>query len=53
MSHKKENLLMQVAALAKLYGLEARACGRAGQTFFRTAETRPLDADGQAQACLP
>ena len=41
---------MQVAALAGVYGLEARACGRAGQTFFRTPDTKALDAEGEAQA---
>ena len=30
--------LLQVRALACLYGLEARACGRAGQTLFRTGK---------------
>ncbi|KAK9864499.1 hypothetical protein WJX84_001425 [Apatococcus fuscideae] len=40
----------QVAALASIYNLEARACGRAGQTFFRTPETQPLDAEGDVQA---
>ncbi|KAK9840070.1 hypothetical protein WJX74_002903 [Apatococcus lobatus] len=40
----------QVAALANLYALEARACGRAGQTFFKTLNTKPLSSEDQIQA---
>ena len=40
---------MQVASLASLYSLEARACGRAGQTFFRTKDTKPLSSEGRKQ----
>ena len=39
--------------MAALYGLEARACGRAGQTLFRTGRSGPLTPEGQAQARGP
>ena len=35
--------------MAGVYGLEARACGRTGQTFFRTDSTKPLDDAGHAK----
>jgi hypothetical protein len=41
---------LQVRALAALFGLEPRACGRAGQSLFRTPRCGPLAPDGQAQA---
>ena len=39
----------QVRALAAVYGLEPRACGRRGQTLFRTSNAGLPTADGQAQ----
>lgn len=44
---------LQVRAMAALYGLEPRACGRAGQSLFRTQRSGPLTPDGQAQASGP
>ena len=41
--------LLQVRALACLYGLEARACGRAGQTLFKTDKSGPLTDERAAQ----
>ena len=43
--------LLQVRALACLYGLEARACGRAGQTLFRTGKCGPLNDERATQVC--
>ena len=42
-------VLLQVRALAAVYGLEPRACGRRGQTLFRTDNAGLPSADGQAQ----
>ena len=39
----------QVRALAAVYGLEARACGRVGQTLFRSSHAGLPSADGRAQ----
>ena len=39
----------QVRALAAVYGLEARACGRLGQTLFRSSHAGLPSAEGQAQ----
>lgn len=41
--------LTQVRALAAVYGLEARACGRVGQTLFRSSHAGLPSADGRAQ----
>ncbi|CAL8462445.1 g1978 [Coccomyxa elongata] len=40
---------LQVRALAAIYGLEARACGRTGQTLFKTDRAGPLTTEGCAQ----
>ncbi|KAK9906899.1 hypothetical protein WJX75_009914 [Coccomyxa subellipsoidea] len=40
---------LQVRALAAVYGLEPRACGRTGQTLFRTERTGALTNEGLAQ----
>ncbi|KAK9819750.1 hypothetical protein WJX72_001885 [[Myrmecia] bisecta] len=40
----------QVRALAAVFGLEPRACGRVGQTLFKTKRAGPLTAAGEAQA---
>ena len=40
---------MQVRAVAALYGVEARACGRKGLTLFKTSKSAPLTTDGAAQ----
>lgn len=42
-------LHVQVRALAAVYGLEPRACGRTGQTLFRTERTGALTNKGLAQ----
>ena len=41
----------QVRALVAVYGLEARACGRTGQTLFKTERTGPLTRESCAQVC--
>ena len=43
------SMIFQAAAVAALFGLEARSCGRIGQTFFRTASTAPLGLQGKEQ----
>ena len=42
----------QVKKLAELYGLEARNCGRQGQTFFLTGRTAPLSEEAEAQVII-
>ena len=39
----------QVRALAAVYGLEARACGRTGQTLFQSSHAGLPSAEGRAQ----
>lgn len=39
-------------ALAALYGLEPRSCGRVGQTLFKTPASTPLIAEAQLKVRL-
>ncbi len=45
----QSHLCLQVRALAAVYGVEPRACGRTGQTLFKTPRISPLTSEGQAQ----
>ena len=39
-------------AVAAVFLLEARSCGRTGQTFFVGAKTRPATVEGKQQVML-
>ena len=41
--------IMQVNALAAVYGFESRSCGRKGKTLFKKLDAGPLTQQGQKQ----
>ncbi len=47
-----QSCMLQVNALAAVYGFESRSCGRKGKTLFKTSDAAPLTQQGQRQVCL-